>query len=70
MMDRQNQNYDVLRVLSVVSYYGCETWTYSKAIDRSVDHKINAFEMWCYRRMLRIIGLLKPQTLMYYRKLV
>ena len=35
-------------VFSVVSY-GCETWTYSKAI----DHKINAFEM-CYRRMLRI----------------
>ena len=37
-------------VFSVVSYYGCETWTFSKAI----DHKINAFEMWCYRRMLRI----------------
>ena len=38
-------------VFSVVSYtYGCETWTYSKAI----DHKINAFEMWCYSRMLRI----------------
>ena len=37
-------------VFSVVSYYGCETSTYSKAI----DHKINAFEMWCYRRMLRI----------------
>ena len=36
-------------VFSVVSY-GVETWTYSKAI----DHKINAFEMWCYRRMLRI----------------
>ena len=36
-------------VFSVLSY-GCETWTYSKAI----DHKINAFEMWCYRRMLRI----------------
>ena len=30
--------------------YGCDNWTYSKAI----DHKINAFEMWCYRRMLRI----------------
>ena len=29
---------------------GCETWTYSIAI----DHKINAFEMFCYRRMLRI----------------
>ena len=36
-------------VFSVVSY-GCETWTYSKAI----YHKINAFEMWCYRRMLTI----------------
>ena len=36
-------------LFSVVSY-GCETWTYSKAI----DHKINAFEMWCYRRMLII----------------
>ena len=36
-------------VFSVVSY-GCETLTYSKAI----DHKINAFEMWRYRRMLRI----------------
>ena len=36
-------------VFSVISY-GCETWTFSKAI----DHKINAFEMWCYRRMLRI----------------
>ena len=36
-------------VFSVLSY-GCETWTYSKAI----DHKINAFETWCYRRMLRI----------------
>ena len=36
-------------VFSVLSY-GCETWTYSKEI----DHKINAFERWCYRRMLRI----------------
>ena len=30
--------------------YGCETWTLSKpAADR-----IEAFEMWCYRRLLRI----------------
>ena len=36
-------------VFSMVSY-GCETWNYSKAI----DHKSNAFETWCYRRMLRI----------------
>ena len=36
-------------MFSVLSY-GCETWTYSKAI----DHKINAFEIWCCRIMLRI----------------
>ena len=36
-------------MFSVVSHR-CETWTYSKAI----DYKINAFEMLCYRRMLRI----------------
>ena len=36
-------------LFSVVSY-GCETWTYSKAI----DHKINAIEMWCYRIMFSI----------------
>ena len=41
--------------------------TYSKAI----EHKTNAFELWCYRRMLRtIVGLLIPQSVMYYRKLV
>ena len=34
-------------VFSVVSY-GCETDS------KAIDHKINAFEMWCYRRMLRI----------------
>ena len=33
-----------------MSHCGCETWTFSKAI----DHNINAFEMWCYRRILRI----------------
>ena len=57
-------------VFSVVSY-GCETWTYSKAI----VHKINAFEMWCYRRML-IISWTSHTTNIdvgayrYYRKLV
>jgi len=30
--------------------YGCETWTYKKA-DKD---KISAFEMYCYRRVLRI----------------
>ena len=30
--------------------YGCETWTYSKI----VQNKIDAFQLWCYRRMLKI----------------
>ena len=45
---------NIIRILMCCVFfvlsYGCETWTYSKAI----NHKINAFEMWCYRRMLRI----------------
>lgn len=31
--------------------YGCETWT----VKQDDIKKINAFEMWLYRRMLRII---------------
>ena len=30
--------------------YGVETWTISRAMSR----RLEAFEMWCYRRMLRI----------------
>src|SRR6267154_2706660 len=30
--------------------YGCESWTWNKAMRK----KVNAFEMWCYRRMLKI----------------
>ena len=36
-------------VKSVMSY-GCETWTYSNI----VQNKIDAFQLWCYRRMLKI----------------
>ena len=36
-------------VKSVLSY-GCETWTFNKEIQ---DH-INAFQLWCFRRMLKI----------------
>jgi len=37
-------------VVFPVATYGCETWTLNKAH----INKINAFEMWCWRRMLRI----------------
>ena len=33
-----------------VVMYGCESWTVKK-----VEHqKINAFELWCWRRLLRV----------------
>ena len=38
-------------VLPVVMY-GCESWTVKKA-----EHqKIDAFELWCWRRLLRVLG--------------
>ena len=30
--------------------YGCESWTVKKAERRSID----AFELWCWRRLLRV----------------
>ena len=33
-----------------VVMYGCESWTIKKAERR----RINAFELWCWRRLLRI----------------
>ena len=36
-------------VFQVVTY-GCESWTIKKA----EHHRINAFELWCWRRLLRV----------------
>ena len=33
-----------------VAMYGCESWTAKKAEHRRID----AFELWCYRRLLRV----------------
>ena len=33
--------------------YGCEIWTVKKAKCRRID----AFELWCWRRLLRVLGL-------------
>ena len=38
-------------VFPVVTY-GCENWTIKKAECR----RINAFELWCWRRLLRVPG--------------
>ena len=36
-----------------VVMYGCESWTVKKAEHRRID----AFEVWCWRRLLRVLGL-------------
>ena len=33
-----------------VVLYGCESWTVKKAEDQRID----AFELWCWRRLLRV----------------
>ena len=35
-----------------VVMYGCESWTITKAEDRRID----VFELWCWRRLLRVPG--------------
>ena len=43
----------VKAVVFPVVMYGCESWTVKKAERRRID----AFELWCWRRLLRV-----PQT--------
>ena len=38
-----------------VVMYGCESWTMKKAERRRID----AFELWCWRRLLRVAGTAK-----------
>ena len=42
-----------VRLVKAMDYpvvmYGCESWTIKKA-----DHRIDAFELWCWRRLLRV----------------
>ena len=46
--------------------YGCESWTVKKA-----EHwRIDAFELWCWRRLLRVSGLQGDQTGQSWRKSV
>ena len=40
----------VKAMVSPVVMYGCESWTVKKAEGRRID----AFELWCWRRLLRV----------------
>ena len=41
-----------------VVMYGCESWTVKRAERRRID----AFELWCWRRLLRVLGLQGDST--------
>ena len=49
-----------------VVMYECESWTVKKAKRRRID----AFELWCWRRLLRVPGLQGDPTSPSYRKSV
>ena len=40
----------LMRLSSSSSMYGCESWTIKKAEHQRID----AFELWCWRRLLRV----------------
>ena len=40
----------VKAMVFLVVMYGCETWTIKKAESQRID----AFELWCWRRLLRV----------------
>ena len=48
----------VKAMVSPVVMYGCESWTVKKAKHRRID----AFELWCWRRLLRVPWTAKRST--------
>ena len=44
--------------------YGCESWTVKKAERQRID----AFELWCWRRFLRVRGLQGDPTSPFWRR--
>ena len=38
--------------------YGCDSWTMNKADSQRID----VFELWCWRRLLRVPGTARDQT--------
>ena len=42
----------VIGMAFLVVMYGCESWTIKKAEHQRID----AFELWCWRRLLRVPG--------------
>ena len=47
-----------------VVMYGCESWTIKKAEHRRTD----AFELWCWRRLLRVSWIARRSILLVHSK--
>ena len=47
-----------------VVMYGCESWTVKKAEHRRID----AFELWSWKRLLRVLGLQGDPTSPFWRR--
>ena len=47
----------VKNMVSQVVMYGCVSWTMKKAEHRRID----AFELWCWRRLLRVLWAVRIQ---------
>ena len=45
----------VKAIVFLVVIYGCDSWTIKKAEHRRID----AFEVWCWRRLLRVLWAIK-----------
>ena len=48
-----NRSPSVKAMVFPVIMYGCNSWTIKKAENQRID----AFELWCWRRLLRVLGL-------------
>ena len=46
----EGNGYPVKTTIFPVVMYGCESWT----IKRAEHQRIDAFELWCWRRLLRV----------------
>ena len=53
-----NKDLLVKAMVFPVAMYGCESWTVKKAEHRRID----AFEVWCWRRLLEIQPVHSPHT--------
>ena len=60
----QTQVHLIKAMVFPVVMYGCESWSIKKA-----EHqRIGAFELWCWRKPLRVLGLQGDQTSQSSRK--